>query len=64
MPATLVARDLTVAHGARTILDRVGLTVAPGDRIGVLGPNGVGKSTLLRALAGLLRPDAGSVVLT
>jgi ATPase subunit of ABC transporter with duplicated ATPase domains len=63
MPATLVARDLTVSHGARTILDGVGLTVAPGDRIGVLGPNGSGKSTLLRALAGLTVPDAGSVVL-
>ncbi|MGH8975631.1 MAG: ABC-F family ATP-binding cassette domain-containing protein [Acidimicrobiia bacterium] len=63
MPATLVARDLTVSHGARTILDGVGLTVAPGDRIGVLGPNGAGKSTLLRALAGLTRPDGGSVVL-
>jgi ATPase subunit of ABC transporter with duplicated ATPase domains len=64
MPATLVARDLTVSHGARTILDGVGLTVAPGDRIGVLGPNGSGKSTLLRALAGLFLPDAGSVVLS
>jgi ATPase subunit of ABC transporter with duplicated ATPase domains len=63
MPATLVARDLTVSHGARTILDGVGLTVAPGDRIGVLGPNGSGKSTLLRALAGLIVPDGGSVVL-
>jgi ATPase subunit of ABC transporter with duplicated ATPase domains len=64
MPATLVARDLTVSHGARTILDGVGLTVAPGDRIGVLGPNGSGKSTLLRALAGLALPDGGSIVLT
>ncbi len=63
MAATLVARDLTVSHGARTILDGVGLTIAPGDRIGVLGPNGVGKSTLLRALAGLAEPDGGSVVL-
>ncbi len=64
MPATIVARDLTVSHGARTILDGVGLTVAPGDRIGVLGPNGAGKSTLLRVLAGLAEPDAGAVALT
>ncbi|MDQ3945419.1 MAG: ATP-binding cassette domain-containing protein [Actinomycetota bacterium] len=42
----------------------MGLTVAPGDRIGVLGPNGSGKSTLLRSLAGLIQPDGGSVVLT
>ncbi len=64
MPATLLARDLSVSHGARTVLDGVGLTAAPGDRIGVVGPNGSGKSTLLRILAGLVPPDAGSVTLT
>ena len=50
--AVLHATDVTVARGATTILDAVSLTVAPGDRIGLVGPNGVGKSTLLRALAG------------
>src|SRR5688500_8901504 len=64
MPATLIARDVSVSHGARPILDGVGLTAAAGDRIGVVGPNGTGKSTLLRVLAGLLVPDAGSVSLT
>ena len=64
MPATLVARDVSVSHGARTVLDDVSVTAAPGDRIGVLGPNGSGKSTLLRVLAGLAVPDRGSVTLT
>ncbi|HLF40690.1 MAG TPA: ABC-F family ATP-binding cassette domain-containing protein [Acidimicrobiia bacterium] len=64
MPATLLARGVTVSHGARTILDGVSLTAAPGDRIGVLGTNGAGKSTLLRVLAGLHHADAGSVTLT
>ena len=41
-----------------TILDAVDLTVAPGHRIGIVGPNGVGKSTLLRVLAGQLPPTA------
>jgi len=59
MPATLVAGDLTVVRGAAVVLDGVSLTVAPGDRIGVVGPNGVGKSTLLRALAGQERLDRG-----
>lgn len=46
------------------VLDGVNLTVAPGDRVGVVGPNGVGKSTLLRALAGQAVLDAGRVELS
>jgi len=61
---TLIARDLRTAHGAATILAGVSLSVAPGDVLGVVGPNGAGKSTLLRLLAGIDRPDAGSVALT
>ena len=61
MSATLSLHDLTVSRGARTILDSVDLLVAPGDRVGVVGPNGVGKSTLLAAAAGELRPDSGGV---
>jgi ATPase subunit of ABC transporter with duplicated ATPase domains len=62
--ATLVARDLTVTFGAVTVLDRVSVTVGPGDRLGLVAPNGTGKSTLLRVLAGHLAPDEGRVDLT
>jgi ATPase subunit of ABC transporter with duplicated ATPase domains len=61
MSATLSARDVAVTRGAATVLDQVSLTVAPGDRVVVVGPNGVGKTTLLRVLAGELSPDHGSV---
>ena len=61
--ATLTARGITVTHGRRPVLTDVDLTVAPGHRVGVIGPNGVGKSTLLRVLAGLERPERGTVTL-
>src|SRR5690242_20459520 len=61
---TLIARDIHKAHGAAAILAGVSVTVAPGDVLGVVGPNGAGKSTLLRLLAGIDRPDRGSVRLT
>ncbi len=63
MPASLIARSLTVSFGPRPVLDAVDLTLAPGDRVGIVGPNGVGKSTLFAALAGRVAPDAGSVTL-
>ena len=60
--ASLVARDVTKSYGPNTVLERVSFTVAAGDRIGVIAPNGTGKTTLLRILAGLQPPDAGTVV--
>ncbi|GHB10979.1 ABC transporter ATP-binding protein [Streptomyces tendae] len=57
----LIAHDLVRNLGGRRVLDGVGLTASPGHRIGLIGENGVGKSTLLRLLAGVDEPDAGSV---
>jgi ATPase subunit of ABC transporter with duplicated ATPase domains len=61
--ASLIARSLTVTRGPLLVLDRVDVTLAPGDRIGLVGPNGVGKSTLLQALAGRIDLDGGTVTL-
>ncbi|MFF2730236.1 ABC-F family ATP-binding cassette domain-containing protein [Streptomyces sp. NPDC058008] len=57
----LLAHDLVRTLDGRRVLDGVSLTASPGHRIGLIGENGVGKSTLLRLLAGLDEPDAGSV---
>jgi ATPase subunit of ABC transporter with duplicated ATPase domains len=57
----LTASNITKYHGAQLVLHDVTLVVAPRVRIGLVGPNGVGKSTLLRILAGLEEPDRGAV---
>ncbi|HEX3794166.1 MAG TPA: ABC-F family ATP-binding cassette domain-containing protein [Acidimicrobiales bacterium] len=59
--ATLVARDLTFERAGCAVLDRVSLSVGPHTCLGVVGPNGVGKSTLLQLLAGQLSPSTGTV---
>ena len=61
MSSQVVAQDLSFSHGPTVVLDGVSVTVASGHRIGVVGPNGVGKSTLLRLLTGDLTPAAGTV---
>ena len=59
--ATLVARHLHHERGGHVVLDDVSFSVSPATCLGVVGPNGVGKSTLLQILAGLLVPTAGEV---
>ncbi|MCU1429265.1 MAG: transporter related [Actinomycetia bacterium] len=59
--ATLVARHVTKSFGPHLVLDDVSFTIAPRSRIGIVAPNGTGKTTLLRILAGAGEPDAGSV---
>ncbi len=62
MPALLTADAITVVKGPHRVLTEVSLGLQEGERIGVVGRNGGGKSTLLRALAGMDVPDAGRVV--
>lgn len=61
MTPRLTATGLTCSYGGRTALRDFGLTVPPGSIVGLLGANGAGKTTALRAMARLHRPDAGEV---
>lgn len=59
--AQISAQNLRVAFGGRPLLENANLQIERGERVGLLGRNGEGKSTLLAVLAGALEPDAGVV---
>src|SRR6202034_3680025 len=61
MSTILAATDLVVRYNERTILNSATLGIEEGDRIGLVGRNGSGKTTFLRILAGLQSPDSGEV---
>ena len=58
----LEVRDLTFGYGNEVVLDRVSLAIYPRDYLAVIGPNGGGKTTLLKLLLGLLSPWSGRIV--
>lgn len=58
----LEARDLTKSYRDRPALRQLAITLKTGRILGIIGPDGAGKTTCLRLLAGLLRPDAGQVL--
>ena len=57
----LTCQNLTVGYGSTPILRDVDLRVDEGEVVGVIGKNGVGKTTLMKALVGLLEPSTGTV---
>ena len=66
MPAPkLEVRDLSISFGSKTrvhAVEKVTLRVAPGETVCLLGPSGCGKSSVLRAVAGFVRPDSGEIL--
>lgn len=61
MSVSLEIVSLSLKKGYRHLIHDLSFAVRPGECVALTGPNGVGKTTLLRALAGFIRPDAGSV---
>ena len=62
MAAAIQVERLNVGYGAADVLKNVSLAVGEGECVAILGANGAGKTTMLRALSGLLVPSAGSIV--
>ena len=60
-PALLSANELALAYGWQRLLDGVTLSVAPGEKVGLVGRNGCGKTSLLKILAGEIQADAGEI---
>ena len=59
-PPVIAVQGLTKRYGGRAVVDGLDLTVPKGAIYGFLGPNGSGKTTTIRMVCGLLKPDAGS----
>lgn len=56
-----VTKRYATRHGNVTVLDDVNLTIRPGEKVGILGRNGAGKSTIIRLISGAERPSAGHI---
>src|ERR1700731_4942076 len=56
------ANGLVLRSGTQTVLDHATLTIRDGERVGLVGRNGAGKTTFLQIAAGILQPDAGEFV--
>src|SRR6516164_6107974 len=59
----LAMRGVSKSYGAHKVLASVDLDLAPGEKVAVIGPSGSGKTTILRLAIGLVKPDAGTIII-
>ncbi|MBT2634426.1 ABC-F family ATP-binding cassette domain-containing protein [Bacillus sp. ISL-26] len=57
------AENVTITYSGQALISQFNELVIPGERIGIIGPNGIGKTTLLNSLAGRIEPDIGSITI-
>ena len=63
MGAVLELNNITKYFSARCVVNNISLTINEGEIVGFLGPNGSGKTTTIKMIAGLLFPDKGSIII-
>ena len=56
-------RKISISFGKRIVLDQINFNINQGEIFGMLGPNGVGKSTIFNLITGLIKPDSGNVII-
>ena len=61
--ARIECRNLSKNYGSMRALDHVDLSIEPGQVVGLLGPNGSGKTTMIKLAAGLLQPTEGEILI-
>ncbi|HEX8702180.1 MAG TPA: ATP-binding cassette domain-containing protein, partial [Myxococcaceae bacterium] len=57
----LIAQDICLAYGKKVLFDDASFTLGPKDRVGLVGANGTGKSSLMKIIAGAQHPDSGTL---
>lgn len=62
MSTLITLKNITAGYDNQTVLQNVSLTISEGDFIGIIGPNGGGKTTLLKVILGLLKPFSGEII--
>ena len=61
--AVINFQKVSITFGKRIVLDEINFNINQGEIFGMLGPNGVGKSTIFNLITGLVKPDSGKVII-